>query len=106
MGLIGIDYMIDIKKDRLKKFFIFVVAICILFFISKLMLKGAGLSGSERNAFLVVVLIVFLSASKKSIFGCWFFPMCFYLRHIFTYWKCFLVNRHINMWLLFSPQIF
>ncbi|EHP5030812.1 hypothetical protein KPM64_003380 [Vibrio cholerae] len=49
--------MIDIKKDRLKKFFIFVVAICILFFISKLMLKGAGLSGSVRDAFLVVVLI-------------------------------------------------
>ncbi|GAA0354806.1 phosphoethanolamine transferase [Morganella psychrotolerans] len=68
--------MIDIKKDRLKKFFIFVVAICILFFISKLMLKGAGLSGSERNAFLVVVLIVFLSASKKA-FWLLVFPMCF-----------------------------
>ncbi|OBU05260.1 hypothetical protein AYY16_19380 [Morganella psychrotolerans] len=40
------------------------------------MLKGAGLSGSERNAFLVVVLIVFLSASKKA-FWLLVFPMCF-----------------------------
>lgn len=68
--------MSNIKSNDLVKFLIFCVALIVLFYTATLMLKGAGLGSSERQVFLLVILIVFLSASKKSF---WFltFPMVF-----------------------------
>lgn len=51
------------------------VSLSILFFISRLMLKGAGSGCTERQILLLMILIIFLSASRKAF---WFlaFPMC------------------------------
>lgn len=67
--------MKKIDKNKAIKLIFSIIAFTILFFTCKLMLKGGGISSSGKQAFLVLILIVFLSASKKS-FWLLVFPMC------------------------------
>lgn len=63
-----------LTKNSYKKAAMTLLALVVLFYTCKLMLKGAGLETSDRQVFLLLILIVFLSASKKA-FWILVFPM-------------------------------
>ncbi|MDY3694015.1 MAG: phosphoethanolamine transferase [Proteus mirabilis] len=67
--------MTNINRYKLKQIFFSLVAFVVLFLTVKLMLKGVGIPNSARQTFLLVILIIFLSSSRKLF---WFlvFPMC------------------------------
>ncbi len=66
--------MLNFRESKLKKLFFLSISIIVLFYTSKLMLIGSGQPTGDRNIFLLVILMVFLSASKKS-FWILAFPM-------------------------------
>lgn len=70
----GIRIVNKLKSTKLNEVLWAVLALIILFVTAKLMLKGVGISSSERNDFLLLTLIVILSSSKKA-FWILVFPM-------------------------------
>lgn len=54
--------MLNFRESKLKKLFFLSISIIVLFYTSKLMLIGAGQPTGDRNIFLLVILMVFLSA--------------------------------------------
>lgn len=57
-----------------KKVMLAIVALALLFFSCKLMLKGGGIAISEKKVFLLVSIIIILNSSRKS-FWCIVLPM-------------------------------